>query len=139
MDWEAMRLSRLLRYEKKLQRLGDPHPRCCICGVDDPAKLERNHLGGRANSDFWVWKCLNCHADFSDRQVDLVPDLRRVDPDRDPLKRHGAMLQGQSLLYVMLAVKTGEWAAWCLSTADHLAETNGPDWWRSLPDDEAPK
>jgi hypothetical protein len=58
------------RIQAKLERLGEDHPHCALCGEDDPRKLQRHHIRKRRYGDEKVIHCLNCHAGASDAQLD---------------------------------------------------------------------
>jgi hypothetical protein len=69
---------KLIRRQRKL--LGSGHsPLCYLCGVDDLRLLELHHIAGRANGEFAVPLCLNCHAIQSDFQEDFRDGLPRQD------------------------------------------------------------
>jgi len=63
-------LSRERRRQRALERLGSNHPRCVICGHDDPLALDLHHIAGRGYSDEQAPVCRNCHPRLSDDQKD---------------------------------------------------------------------
>ena len=58
------------RVQAKLERLGEDHPHCALCGEDGALKLQRHHIAGRRFIDDTVIHCLNCHVGASDAQLD---------------------------------------------------------------------
>lgn len=131
MDYDA-ELKRLMRQEKKLQNLDADEPRCGVCGNDEPKVLEKHHVAGRANSELTVWLCRNHHAIASDMQEDLVPDLRRADPERDPLLTQAAMLRGVAILLIIVAIALLAWSQWNIQASTGLTNQYGADWYKSI-------
>ncbi|MDE2590059.1 MAG: hypothetical protein KGL95_10395, partial [Patescibacteria group bacterium] len=41
---------------------------CVLCLHSDPFDLEDHHVGGKANSDFTISLCRNCHGKLSRKQ-----------------------------------------------------------------------
>ena len=131
-DYDAQ-LKRKIRIEKKLQKLEIDRPRCWMCGEDSPTvRYERHHIAGRANSDVAVLLCQNCHAKVSDAQEDLIPDLRSAEEQRDPVTRLVAVLQGASILLIVLAIVFAGWAEWCAAAALYLNGELKPQWWSEM-------
>ena len=138
MDWYEQEMQRMMRHEKKLHGFDTDHPRCVLCGRDDPAGLELHHIAGAANSTLTVSLCGYCHALVSDRQIDLMSALLERDVDRDPHQRQAALLYGAAILLILLAIAFIAWANWNMAASAHLASQYGADWWKSIPV-EAPK
>lgn len=103
-------LQRLLRKERRLQRLGFPNPKCAIpwCPEGDFLKLvplsklspvlqqkliEGHHVGGRKAGNWKVPLCKNHHMKASDRQYDWDEQLRFPATEQE---RTAAYAQGQA-------------------------------------------
>lgn len=95
-------MRRETRRQKALDRLGTDHPRCRICGQDDPACHELHHLEGEAFGETLIILCRNCHRKLSDPQKDHPP--RFGDP---PMTEEsiGHFLLGLADMFVLLAMK----------------------------------
>ena len=75
--WSETGEKSIRRYRKLL---GSGHaPLCYLCANDDLRLLELHHIAGRANGEFAVPLCLNCHAIQSDFQEDFRDGLPRQD------------------------------------------------------------
>ncbi len=120
-------MARYQRHERRRQVLGDPKPFCNICGIDAVEVLEAHHTFGAANSEHRTWLCRNHHAMASDRQEDLVPDLRRPDPNRSPLLKQAAMQQGAAIMLNLLAEELEARAAWNVEASADLIAEHGED------------
>jgi hypothetical protein len=123
--------------KRKLARFAEAgygDPRCALCGLDCLRLLELHHLAGKANSDFEVPLCRNCHQIQSDLQEDLSmnPDLRRRDDERDPHLKQAAMLEGLAIFLVALVIVLLAWAAWNRAAAQDLSNAYGPGYWHVI-------
>ena len=61
-------IEQLIKENKSLNRLNEGQNCCVRCGHSDPFDLEYHHVGGKANSDFTVSLCRNCHGRLSRKQ-----------------------------------------------------------------------
>lgn len=59
-----------IRKQQALKRLGEPNPRCRICGEGDERCLEDHHIAGQAMHGETHPVCRNCHRKLSDVQRD---------------------------------------------------------------------
>ncbi|MGI0062440.1 MAG: hypothetical protein ACREBA_08315, partial [Nitrosotalea sp.] len=66
---------------------------CCVmCFHSDPFDLEGHHVGARANSDFIVSTCRNCHGKLSRKQYDWPEGWSKK--NKDEKKKTGCLLMG---------------------------------------------
>lgn len=63
-------LEHLIRENKWLEQFLAGQGCCVWCFHSDPFDLEDHHVGAKANSDFTVSTCRNCHGRLSRKQYD---------------------------------------------------------------------
>ncbi len=74
-------LSREVRLQAALERLGSNNPHCAICNEGTPFCLERHHIGGRAHDGVTAILCRNCHR----KQTEMQKEHPVAKPGSDPL------------------------------------------------------
>lgn len=108
---------KLLRNEKRLQKLGSDKPVCCLCGYADPISLikadrtllEKHHLAGRHEGPI-VPLCRNCHAELT--EIQQSEDRKFNAPERSPLEAAAAFLEGLAVVFRYLAESLAYLANW---------------------------
>jgi hypothetical protein len=109
------------RREGHLQRLGEAHPVCTVCGYARPeglvlmrrdallerGLLEQHSLEGR-HEGLLVPVCRNHHAELSDEQYAWDSKLRT--PDRDGPTRLAALLRGLAEFLMLVARELRNWS-----------------------------
>lgn len=93
------------RKQKRLEKLGDNHPVCVLCGEDDSRCLELHHLAGQAFGDALCFVCRNCHRKLSDSQKDHPKEIHKPPTTNE---RIGHMLLGLADLFELLVQKLRE-------------------------------
>jgi hypothetical protein len=63
-------IEQLIKENKWLKQFFEGQGCCVICSHSDPFDLEYHHVGGKANSDFTISTCRNCHGRLSRKQYD---------------------------------------------------------------------
>ena len=99
-------LTREIRKQNALERLGSDGPRCVSCGEEDWRCLEFHHISGRAYGEEGAVMCRNCHRKVSDSQKDHPAALTDGHPVL--LERVAHYLLGLAdLLEMLVAVMRG--------------------------------
>lgn len=119
---------KLIREEKRLQKLGNENPVCCLCGYLDPiglikadkTLLEKHHLAGRHEGPT-VLVCRNCHAKLTDIQVYEYGEF--IEPDRNPLEISASYVNGVGIFLSLLAVSLIIFAKWLLELSKRVDES----------------
>jgi hypothetical protein len=111
------------RKQRALERLGSNHPRCVVCGCDDPLALELHHIAGRAFDEETVTVCRNHHRRLSDWQKDHSLAQAKPDSDLAPISR---FLDGLADLFEMLVKRLREFAA-KLAVLDQARQAQGEE------------
>jgi hypothetical protein len=90
------------------------------------------HRGKANNLHLVVALCRNHHGELSDTQEDWPRDLRRRDPNRDPLLQLSAMCRGLVDFQRLLDDNLEAWADWLDAASAYLVTTLGEQWWTKL-------
>lgn len=74
MNCDLDSVEQLIKENKWLEKFFEGQGCCVICFHADPFDLELHHVGGKANSDFQVSLCRNCHGRISRKQYNWPKD-----------------------------------------------------------------
>jgi hypothetical protein len=115
-------LSREIRRQKALERLGSNSPRCVNCSNDNPACLEKHHIAGRGYHHDCTIMCRNCHRTLSDWQKDHPP--HRPEPPHQ-LEIIGRFLLGVADLFELLIRRLKEFGQKLIALAGEASSAKG--------------
>lgn len=92
MDNYLESIEQLIKENKWLEQFLDGQGCCVLCLHSDPFDLEDHHVGGKANSDFTVSTCRNCHGKLSRKQYDWPKDWSKK--NKSEKQKEGCLLIG---------------------------------------------
>lgn len=101
------------RKQNRLEKLGDNHPACVLCGEDDSSCLEQHHIAGKDYGDDLSIVCRNCHSKLSDSQKDHPRQLGKPPTTNE---RIGRMLLGLADLFELLVERLREFGLFLIQS-----------------------
>lgn len=102
-----------MRKQNRLEKLGDNHPLCVICGEDNPHCLELHHIAGKTYGDDLCPVCRNCHRKLSDDQKDHP---KQIGTPPTTIESIGHFLLGLADFLALLVTKLKEFGHYLIQS-----------------------
>ncbi len=106
------------RKQNRLEKLGNNHPVCVICGEDSWQCLEQHHIAGKDYSNDLCNICRNCHRKLSDDQNDHP---KQISQPPTSLETIGHMLIGLADFFALLVERLREYGLQLIQAAKDSA------------------